>query len=128
MDSARRASFSIAGTLPDPDAGLSAEIVLEELWRPVSGSRWERSEYTYDLIDRPTGRRRAYHLHDPDRVRALLGVAAHEHCEDVLGVSRCDRYEGVELPDAYRGIDLLVATWIDPLGPGCDALTCLDRR
>jgi hypothetical protein len=128
FDGLRRAAFKVAGRLEGRIDGLPTEMIVEERWWPVDGTRWERAEYTYDLIDRPTGRRRAYHLHDADRLRALLGVAAHEHCEDTLGSPRCDHYEGLELPDAYRGIDLLVAAWVDLASPRCDTKICLGRR
>lgn len=121
-------AFTIVGHIPDPDASLAAEMRIAEIWRPVLSDRWERAEYAYDLIDRPLGRRRAYHLHDADAARAVLGVAAHEHCEEILGAPTCDHYRGLELGDGHQGIDLLDAAWVRPGNLGCAAMVCLQRH
>ncbi len=118
-------SFSISGNRPDAAAAETAEISLDEIWRPLPGQRWERLEYTYDLIDRPRGRRRAFHLHDRDLAEATFGVAVHEHCEEALGEPTCGHYVGRELPHGYLGLELLMAAWVEPGVLGCERLTCL---
>jgi len=74
-------SFSIVGFLLDRDHAEATELSLDEIWRPIPNRRWERREYTYDLIDRPRNRRRAFHLHDRERGQFRFGTAVHEHCE-----------------------------------------------
>lgn len=118
--------FSVSGAVHDREGGKPAEIILEEVWRPLAERRWERREYTYDLIDRPRGRRRALHLHDRDLAESVWGTVVHEHCEEVLGQPTCGHYLGRELPDGYQAIELLVAAWVEPGNLGCSSLTCLD--
>jgi hypothetical protein len=121
-------AFEIVGTLPGADRARGTEINLQEMWRPLSRDRWTRDEYTYDLVDRPGRRRRAFHLHDRERAEARLGVAVHEHCEETLGEPTCSHYVGRELPDGHVAIDLLVAAWVEPGLLGCDGLRCLTER
>lgn len=125
VDEAGFLTFSIVGLIPDPEVAEATELRLEEIWRRVPDQRWERREYTYDLIDRPRQRRRAFHLHDRELAEAALGAAVHEHCEEILGQATCEHYLGREMPDAYVAIDYLVAAWVEPGSLGCAALTCL---
>lgn len=118
-------AFSITAFISDLDLA-TAEIDLDEIWRPLPDGRLRRLEYAYDLIDRPRRRRRAFHLHDRDLAEASLGTAVHEHCEEILGQPDCAHHVGRELPDAHVAIDLLVAAWIEPAELGCSSLICLD--
>jgi len=118
--------FSVTGAIADADGADPAEIILEEVWRPLAERRWERREYTYDLVDRPRGRRRAFHLHDRDLAESVWGTVVHEHCEEVLGQPTCGHYLGRELPDGYHAIELLTAAWVEPGDLDCSALICLD--
>jgi hypothetical protein len=126
VDQAGSVAFSIVGLLPDPDASLPAEMRIAEIWKPLPNGRWQRAEYTYDLIDRPLRRRRAYHLHDADHARSVLGVAAHEHCEEILGEPTCDHYRGIELASGHEGIELLDAAWVHSDELGCSSMVCVD--
>ena len=118
--------FSVAGRVGDASAG-EVTIKLDEAWRPMPDRHWERDEYTYDLVDEPMARRRAFHLHDRALAEAELRAHAHEHCEEVLGEPTCRHYLGREIPDGYVAIDLLTAAWLEPGPLGCSDLTCLDR-
>jgi hypothetical protein len=117
--------FSVTGAIGDRGAGDRAEIILEEVWRPLAEHRWERRENTYDLVDRPRRRRRAFHLHDRDLAEAVWGATVHEHCEEVLGQPTCGHYLGRELPDGYLAIELLMAAWVEPGHLDCSSLICL---
>lgn len=128
LDEAGQLAFSIVGVIPDVDLAEVAEISLDEIWRPLPDRRWERREYTYDLVDRPRRRRRAFHLHDRDLAEAELGTVVHEHCEEIFGQPTCQHYLGRELPNGYLAIDHLVAAWVEPGPLGCAALTCLDQE
>jgi hypothetical protein len=110
----------------EPSGGGRTEIILEEIWRPLPERRWERREYTYDLVDGPRGRRRAFHLHDRDLAEMALRTVVHEHCAENIGQPTCLHYLGRELPDGYQAIDLLVAAWVEPGDLGCASLTCLN--
>ena len=117
--------FSIGGRVADPVAG-DVIISLDESWRPLPARRWERDEYTYDLVDEPAARRRAFHLHDRALAEAELRTQVHEHCEEVLGQATCRHYLGREIPDAYVAIELLMSAWLEPGPLGCVDLVCLD--
>jgi hypothetical protein len=117
--------FSILGVIPGSISGADSEIVLEEIWATARDGQWMRREYAYELIDRARHRRRAFHMHDGGLERRL-GVSAHEHCEEELGVSGCQHYVGRELPHGYLGLELLVAAWVESGPLGCDHLTCLE--
>jgi hypothetical protein len=119
--------FSIVGRVSEPGAG-DVSMNLDEAWRPLSARRWERDEYTYDLIDEPRARRRAFHLHDRALAEAALRTHAHEHCEEILGRAECRHYLGREVPDGYAAVDLLMAAWLEPGPLGCSALLCLDSE
>jgi len=116
--------FSILGLASEPSGEVTMK--LEETWRPMPERHWARDEYTYDLVDEPMARRRAFHLHDRAPAQAHLHTHAHEHCEDVLGRPACGHYLGREIPDGYIGIDLLMAAWLEPGTFGCSSLVCLD--
>ena len=118
--------INVRGTVESPSGTVDVEISLDELWRPLPERRWERDEYTYDLIDVGRNRRRAFHVHDRALSRARLRSHVHEHCEEVLGEARCSHYLGRELPDGYLAVDLLMAAWLEPGPLGCTGLICLD--
>jgi len=118
-------AVSVVAVIPSDSPQGATEISLRETWRPLPNQRWERHEYTYDLIDRPMNRRRAFHLHDRAAAEALLGAAVHEHCEETLGQPLCAHYLGRELPHGHVAIDLLMAAWTEPGVYGCAELICL---
>ena len=118
-------AFAIRGVVEGPSGSADAEITLDELWQPLPEHRWERSEYTYDLIDHGRGRRRAFHVHDRALAEARLRSRVHEHCEETLGDIACAHYLGRELPDGYVALDLLMAAWLEPDRLGCSELICL---
>jgi hypothetical protein len=119
-------AFSIVGAIPEPGSALAAEIDLDEVWRRDADDRLRRDAYVYELIDRPRGRRRAFHMHDTEVLTPSSGPAVHEHCEEVLGHPDCDHYVGRELPNGYSAIELLVAAWLEPGQLECSSLICLD--
>jgi len=119
-------AFEIGGTVADQAGAIDAEISLDELWRPLPERRWERDEYTYDLVDHGRRRRRAFHLHDRALSEARLRSLVHEHCEETSGAPTCGHYLGREIPDGYIALDLLVAAWLEPRVLGCADLVCLD--
>lgn len=119
-------AFDVAGTVVDADGTVDTEIRLGEIWRPLSERRWERDEYTYDLIDRGRARRRAFHLHDRALSEAHLRSHVHEHCEETMGAATCGHYLGRELLDGFVAIELLMAAWLEPRALGCANLVCLD--
>lgn len=125
FDPTGHVAYSVVGVLDEPDGGRT-EIILDEIWRPLPERRWERREYTYDLVDRPRQRRRAFHLHDRELAEAALRTVVHEHCEERIGQPAGPHYLGRELPDGYRAIDLLLAAWLEPGDLGCASLICLD--
>jgi hypothetical protein len=125
VDDRGHLAFSVVGFIPDPVAADASEISLAETWHVMPDQRWRRQEYAYDLIDRPRGRRRAFHLHDRAKVEAMRGTAVHEHCDEVLGRPTCSHYLGRDLPDGHVAIALLVAAWVKPGALGCASLDCL---
>lgn len=118
--------FGIGGRVLDQTGAMDAQMSLDELWRPLPARRWERDEYTYDLIDHGRKRRRAFHLHDRALSEARLRSSVHEHCEETGATPRCGHYLGREIPDGYVALDLLVAAWLEPRALGCTDLVCLD--
>ena len=126
FDSTGHVAYSVVGAFDEPDPGGRTEIILDEIWRALTERRWERREYTYDLVDRPRHRRRAFHLHDRELAETALRTVVHEHCEEVIGRPVCRHYLGRELPDGYQAIDLLVAAWVEPGDLGCASLICLN--
>ncbi len=126
FDESGHIAFGIAGSLVGPHGATDAEISLDELWRPLPERRWERDEYTYDLVDHGRNRRRAFHLHDRALSEARLRSLVHEHCEEATGAPSCCHYLGREIPDGYIALDLLVAVWLEPRALGCADLVCLE--
>jgi hypothetical protein len=126
FDAAGHVAYSVVGALDEADDAGRTEISLDEIWHPLPERRWERREYTYDLVDRPRSRRRAFHLHDRELAEAALRTVVHEHCEERIGQPACQHYLGRELPDGYQAIDLLMAAWVEPGDLGCHSLVCLD--
>ena len=124
IDDTGALAFSVTGTCPEVSVGPVAEVRLDEVWQPIGVQLWERSEYAYDLVDRPMNRRRAWHMHAVRQSRAALGSPAHEHCEEVLGRPPCDHYLGMELRDIHEGIALIDGAWMEPGPLGCGALMC----
>ena len=124
-DSRRFLAVSVVAVIPSYSPRGATEISLRETWRPLRNQRWERHEYTYDLIDRPMNRRCAFHLHDRDAAEPMLGAAVHEHCEETLGQPLCAHYLGRELPQGHVAIDLLMAAWTEPGVYACAGLICL---
>lgn len=118
-------AFLIEARLPDSGTPQQALVRIQELWRPA-GAEWQRQEYTYDLVDHPRARRRAYHLHDADSFRSAYDVVVHEHCEEVLGSADCNHYYGDPIADAYHGVELLLLAWTEDDVLGCEDLLCLD--
>lgn len=116
-------SFDIWASLPDAGVPDRALVSVNERWSPC-GAEFERTAYEYDLVDHPRGRRRAYHLHDPEHFLAAFDVVVHEHCEDLLAKPLCDHYYGEPVLDGYRGIELLMLAWTEDR-LGCDQLRCL---
>lgn len=126
FDAAGHVAYSVVGVLDDADDGGRSEISLDEIWHPLPEHRWERREYTYDLVDRPRQRRRPFHLHDRELAEATLRAAVHEHCEEQIGQPACQHYLGRELPDGYQAIDFLMEAWVESGDLGCSSLICLD--
>jgi hypothetical protein len=116
--------FELTAELPGSDDPKPAVMTAQEIWNPAAGGRYERVEYAYDLIDYPTNRRRAFHMHDVPEYLARLGVTAHEHCEEVLGKPTCDHYLGLPVFTGYDGLNALLACWSDPGPLGCAGLRC----
>ena len=114
--------FAITAQLPGSNDPKPALITAQEIWQPAGSGRFERSEYGYDLIDFPANRRRAFHMHDVPAYLARLGVAVHEHCEEVLGKPTCDHYLGLPVHSGYEGLGALLACWSDPGPLGCSRL------
>lgn len=118
-------AFAIEGACPEVSASGPAVASLREIWTPIGVRVWQRAEYAYDLIDHPAHRRRAWHMHAVDQARSVLGSAAHEHCEEGLGLPACDHYRGYELSSVHEGIALIDAAWSEPGPLGCSTLACL---
>lgn len=127
FDESGHIAFGIAGIVVDQHGATDAEISLDEIWRPLPERRWERDEYTYDLVDHGRNRRRAFHLHDRALSAARLRSVVHEHCEETTGAPSCGHYLGREIPDGYVALDLLVAAWLEARSLGCVDLVCLDQ-
>lgn len=125
FDESGHIAFDMGGILVDQDGAIDAEISLDEVWRPLPERRWERDEYTYDLVDHGRNRRRAFHLHDRALSEARLRSLVHEHCEETAGTPLCGHYLGREIPDGYIALDLLVAAWLEPRALGCADMVCL---
>ncbi len=119
-------SFELRSFLPDGRRPPRSVLGLREIWRPVGADEYERWEYGYELLDHVRDYRRALHLHDCDVFIRRFDVVVHEHCERPIGTIPCDHYAGQPIRDSYQAVEHLVATWVDPAGPDCEALPCLD--
>lgn len=119
--------FEIRADLPGVGAP-SSTVRVYEVWRPVDGNRFERSDYEYELLDRVRGFRRAFHLHDRQAFVRRFDVVVHEHCESPIGAATCDHYAGFPVRDAFAGLELLIDAWVDPERPDCDEMACLEPR
>ena len=117
-------TFELRGFLPDGRQPHHAVLEVREVWR-AAGDAFERSEYEYELLDHQRGYRRAFHLHDRDAFARRFDVVVHEHCEQPVGVARCEHHAGLPVRDPFAAVELLVGVWVDPLVPDCGALQCL---
>jgi hypothetical protein len=115
---------SVTAHLPGPTFPAPTEVVLHEVWEPVTDSGYRRVEYAYDLIDHPLGRRRAFHAHDVPHFIAEFDVLTHEHCEERLGAPACEHYFGLPV-DAYDAVRRFTTIWGQPGPLGCDDLRCM---
>jgi hypothetical protein len=106
-------------TLPGP-----ATIRMAEVWDLSGPGEYRRFGYTYDFLEYPMDRRRAFHGHDPEHFAREFSVLVHEHCEEVLGVPACDHYYGLPV-DADEAIRRFTSIWGQRASLGCDALRCL---
>ena len=120
--------FDLRGFLPDRAPPPRSTLAVREIWRPAARSRYERSEYEYELLDHERGYRRAFHLHDRELFTRRFDVVVHEHCERPVGDARCDHYAGLPVRNAFAGIERLLGEWVDPGPPDCDSLVCLETR
>ena len=118
-------AFSIIADLPGETTPRPAEVRLAEIWRAERVNELIRAAYSYDFIDYPLARRRAFHGHDPDHFGREFGVLVHEHCEERLGTAACDHYFGLPI-DGYEAIRRFMATWGQPLALGCSQLRCME--
>jgi hypothetical protein len=119
-------SFALRGFLPDDHQPTQRIVEVREIWQPVGGDTYERSEYAYELVDRERDSRRAFHLHDADLFVRRFQVVVHEHCEQPIGHAPCAPVQGGPVRDSFEGVLRLVDAWIDPVDRVCDGLQCLD--
>lgn len=115
---------TVSAHLPGPAVPAATEVVLQEVWEPVTEERYRRIEYAYDLIDHPLNRRRAFHAHDAPQFIAEFDVVTHEHCEETLGAPACQHYFGLPV-DAYDAVRRFTMIWGRPDPLGCDDLRCM---
>lgn len=118
--------IDVRAELPGPELSMASTIELIERWRLEPRGEWELDSYTYDLIDRERGRRRAFHLHDRDFFIRRYRTVVHEHCEEGIGRLDCAHYAGVPMRDGHQAIDRLLKAWTDDGPFGCGNLDCLD--
>jgi hypothetical protein len=121
---ARTVVVTVSAHLPGPAVPAATEVMLQEVWEPVTGGRYQRVEYAYDLIDHPWGRRRAFHAHDVRQFIAEFDVVTHEHCEEQLGAPACEHYFGLPV-DAYDAVRRFTMIWGRPDPLGCADLRCM---
>lgn len=121
---AREVGFALAAELPGESQPPAARIELAEIWALEGRGRYRISEYAYDFIEHPLGRRRAFHRHHADRFAREFGVVAHEHCEEILGQPTCGHYFGLPV-DAYEALDHFLAAWGQPAKLGCARMRCM---
>ena len=118
-------SFVLRGFLPDGRIPPLSVLEVRESWRRVTPDEVERWEYEYELLDHERGFRRGFHRHDSEDFIRQFDVVVHEHCERPIGTAPCAHIEGSPMRDGSRGVDVLLATWVDPVIPDCAAMTCL---
>lgn len=118
-------AFSMVANLPGEPTPRPAEIRLAEIWREERPKELIRAEYSYDFVDYPLARRRAFHGHDPDHFRRAFGVLVHEHCEERLGAASCDHYFGLPI-DGFEAIRRFTTIWSQPKSLGCSDLRCME--
>lgn len=116
--------LEVSGTLPGPVAPRPTDLLVREVWEPTTDERYLRTGYTYDLVDHPNDRRRAFHAHDRAHFVGEFDTVTHEHCEESRGRPTCEHYYGLPI-DAYEAIRRLSVLWghVGPLG--CDELRCM---
>ena len=115
---------ALSGDLPGPNRPARTEVVVREKWMPIATDRYRRAEYSYELIEHPLGRRRAFHAHDRGHFVDAFDVATHEHCEETLGAPACEHYFGLPV-DAYDAVRRFTLIWGRPGPLGCDSLRCM---
>lgn len=118
--------FEILAELPGPLVPKAAVLELVEAWTPERRGQYRLSGYTYDFIEYPLGRRRAFHRHDPNYFAREFGVVVHEHCEEQLGEPTCRHYYGLPI-DAYEAIRRFLSSWGQAAPLGCAALPYMDE-
>jgi hypothetical protein len=123
-DSGERA-FTVSAALPGPAQPDAAEIRLAEVWRQVRPDDFRLDRYSYEFIERPLQRRRAFHRHDVPQFLEEYTVTVHEHCEEVLGQAVCEHHYGLPI-DAYEAIHEFVVMWGQPGPLGCAERKCMD--
>lgn len=119
-------SFALRGFLPDGQFPPLSVLEVRERWRRLAPDQLERWEYEFELLDHERGFRRAFHLHDSQEFIRRFHVVVHEHCEQPIGTAPCTHMAGPPVPDGFRGVELLLAAWIDPILPDCEAMPCLE--
>jgi hypothetical protein len=119
-------SFELIGSLPDGREPARSTLELRERFQPITGGRFERDRYAYELVDRERGFRRAFHLHDPDWFERRYLVVVHEHCEQPIRTAGCAHYHGPPIRDGYAGAVTLMDAWTgEP--PDCSIVPCFDE-
>lgn len=117
--------IDLGSRLPVGRRSNDVDLSIFERWRPMGPDRWELDEYTYELLDRDGGYRRAFHRHDVDAFVRAYGRATHEHCEAPLGAVECGHFAGDPVNDAFDGFTRLYDVWVPGGRPDCSALICL---
>lgn len=120
-------SFELRGFPPDAHQPPRSVLELREIWQSSEPGALERRDYAYELLDHERGYRRAFHLHDRDWFAGRFDVVVHEHCEQPIGTAPCAHVAGHPVRDGFRAVEMLMAIWIDPVAPDCEALPCLEE-
>ncbi len=102
----------IAAIAPGGELAMSAAFDYEEIYRRLSGSRWDLVGYAYEYRDAAHGGRRAYHLHD--------GIF-HAHCVDPTAHRRDHHYRAPEV-DVFEAHDEFRGLYLAGLTVRCDDL------
>lgn len=119
--------FDLVATLPGVSVPKPAIIKIAEVWTPRRTGEtrdYVRAEYTYDFVEHPLNRRRAFHRHDEGDFLREHGVAVHEHCEEVLEQPACDHYFGLPV-DGDEAIRRFMILWGQTSPLGCSQLRCI---